>query len=126
MESVTIPLFGDRGTETDLEPAAGVAGEAWAARQFRGHNMRIRSNRTVHRVTFLLDERGVEVPAPQCHVGSFAAGRPWWKVYAPTLEEVSCGSCLTGHRSHRQPAGDCPQPSQLALDLDLDLDEYLT
>lgn len=80
--------------------------------------MRISRNHTVHRVTFLYDERGVEIPAPECHVGSFAAGRPWWKVYAPTPEQVSCGSCLTGHRGHRHPAGDDTQPGQMAFDLD--------
>ncbi len=117
---MTLPLFGagGPGIDTGLEPVAGVAGEAWAAQQFRGQNMRIGRNHTVHRVTFLLDERGVEVPAPECHVGSFAAGRPWWRVYAPTPEQVSCGSCLTGHRGHRQPAGDRTQPGQLAFDLD--------
>lgn len=117
---MTLPLFGDGGPdpETDLEPVAGVAGEAWAARQFRGQNMRIGRNRTVHRVTFLHDERGVEIPAPDCHVDSFAVGRPWRKVYAPTPEQVSYGSCLTGHRGHRQPAGDGTQPGQLAFDVD--------
>lgn len=121
MGRVTLPLFANGGP--DLETVAGVAGEeAWAAGRFReAQNMRIGRNNTVHRVTFLLDERGVEIPAPECHVGSFAAGRPWWKVYAPTPEQVSCGSCLTGHCAHRQPVGERAQPGQLALDLGEDL-----
>jgi hypothetical protein len=76
----------------------GVPGEQWTARQFQGHNLRIGRNRTVHRVAFLPDERGVELPIPHCHTGYFAAGRPWWKVYSPTREPVDCGLCVDGRR----------------------------
>lgn len=114
---MTVPLFGDADGELDPEPVAGVAGEAWAARQFRGWSMRIGHNRTVHRVAFLQDDRGVEVPAPDCHVGSFAAGRPWWKVYVPTAESVTCGLCLTGHRGHGEIGRDGSEPRQLMLEL---------
>jgi hypothetical protein len=122
MVGVTVPLFGDGAPESDsdgAEPVAGAAGEAWAARQYQGWNLRISRNRTVHRVAFLVDERGVEIPAPQCHVGSFAAGRPWWKVYARTSDEVSCGLCLTAHRGHRWVGADGTEPGQLAFDLEL-------
>ena len=89
-------------TATDLErlsdDSAGVPGEEWAARQFHGHNLRIGRNRTVHRVSFLPDERGVEVPAPHCHTGYFSVGRPWWKVYSPTQDRVDCGLCLDSRR----------------------------
>jgi hypothetical protein len=115
---VTVPLFGD--ADGDLDPVAvpGAAGEEWAARQFRGWSLRIGRNRTVHRVTFLVDERGVEVPAPDCHVGSFAAGRPWWRVYVPTAESVTCGLCLTGHRGHGDAGRGVDEPGQLMLDLE--------
>ncbi|HEX3786151.1 MAG TPA: hypothetical protein VHX38_41430 [Pseudonocardiaceae bacterium] len=102
--------------EGESEPPPGVPGEEWAVRQFRGLNLRIGRNRTVHRVAFLLDERGIEVPAPDCHTGYFAVGRPWWKVYAPTAEHVDCGLCLERHRGRGREldAG----PHQLELNLD--------
>lgn len=111
----TAPLFGDSG-ELAGEPPPGVPGAEWAARQFRGHNLRIGRNRTVHRVAFLPDERGVDVPAPDCHTGYFAVGRPWWKVYEPTTERVDCGLCLDRHRGRGRDhdAG----PHQLRLNLD--------
>ena len=93
-----------RDLEQDADGSpGGVPGEEWAARQFHGHNLRIGRNRTVHRVSFLPDERGVEVPIPHCHTGYFAAGRPWWKVYSPTSDRVDCGLCLDGRRGRSQP-----------------------
>jgi hypothetical protein len=106
---VTVPLFGD-----NPEP---LPGEEWAIEQFHHYNLRIGRNRTVHRSTFLPDERGVQIPAPDCHAGYFAAGRPWWKVYTPTTDRVDCGLCLDGHRGHGQQA-DLPG-HQLTLEFDL-------
>jgi hypothetical protein len=102
----------------ELDPVGGSApGEAWAARQFAGRGLRIGRNRTVHRVAFVVDPRGVEVPAPDCHIGSFAAGRPWWTVYQPTTDQVDCVLCRTGRRSHPQPDPAELPGGQLALDL---------
>jgi hypothetical protein len=112
---MTVPLFGD--TAPDLTPPPGVPGEQWATQQFRHHNLRIGRNRTVHRVTFMTDERGVRIPAPDCHAGYFAAGRPWWRVYTPTSDRVDCGLCLDGHRGHANPDHDDAHGRQLALDL---------
>ncbi len=109
-----VPLFGDSGG-LEVEPPPGVPGEEWAVGQFRERNLRIGRNRTVHRVAFLRDERGVEIPAPDCHTGYFAVGRPWWKVYSPTTERVDCGLCLDGHRG-RGRDGD-PGPHQLQFNL---------
>jgi hypothetical protein len=111
----TVSLFGDGG-ELDSEPPLGAPGEEWAARQFRGHNLRIGRNRTVHRVAFLPDERGVDVPAPDCHTGYFAVGRPWWKVYEPTMERVDCGLCLDSHRGRGRGA----ETGSYQLELNLD------
>jgi hypothetical protein len=116
---VTAPLFGGAVPDVDLRPPPGVPGEVWAAEQFRHRNLRIGRNRTVHRTAFLPDERGTEIPAPDCHAGSFAAGRPWWHVYTPTSDRVDCGLCLDGHRGHRQPDPDGDLGYQLALDLDV-------
>jgi hypothetical protein len=108
---VTIPLFGDPPA---ADPPTGAPGEAWAAEQYQGKGLRIGRNRTVHRVGFVIDERGVRIPAPDCHAGYFAAGRPWWQVYSPTSDPVDCGLCLDARRTTTRssaPAG------QLALDL---------
>ncbi|GGS20590.1 hypothetical protein GCM10010171_11560 [Actinokineospora fastidiosa] len=112
---MTVPLFGETAPEADSPPPAGVPGEQWAAGQFRGRALRIGRNRTVHRVSFLPDERGVEIPAPDCHTGYFAVGRPWWRVYTPTTDRVDCGLCLNGHRGRSGP--ESPE-AQLALPLD--------
>ena len=101
--------------QADESSPGGVPGEEWAARQFHGHNLRIGRNRTVHRVAFLPDERGVEVPIPHCHTGYFAAGRPWWKVYSPTSDQVDCGLCLDSRRGRAQP--DEAGPHQLEFNL---------
>ncbi|WP_309111218.1 hypothetical protein [Saccharothrix sp.] len=111
---MTLPLFGDPAPGPDLDPHPGVPGEAWAADQFRGRGLRIGRNRTVHRAGFVLDERGVEIPAPDCHAGYFAAGRPWWQVYFPTTDPVDCGLCLDARRHSSAPQR---LPGQLTLDL---------
>lgn len=114
---MTVPLFGDAVPDIDIGPSPGVPGEQWASQQFRHRNLRIGRNRTVHRTAFLSDERGVDIPAPDCHAGSFAAGRPWWKVYTPTTDRVDCGLCLDSHRGHTLPDHDDPRGHQLSLDL---------
>ncbi len=48
-----------------------------------GQNMRIGRNRTVHRVTFPLDDHEVEIPAPQYHVGSPPADRGGRSTHRP-------------------------------------------
>ena len=101
--------------DLDVGSPGGAPGEEWAARQFLGHNLRIGRNRTVHRVAFLPDERGVELPIPHCHTGYFAAGRPWWKVYSPTQDLVNCGLCLDGRRGRHQTDDD--RPHQLEFNL---------
>jgi hypothetical protein len=114
---MTVPLFGDADPDIDLQAPPGVPGELWAVRQFRHRNLRIGHNRTVHRTAFLDDERGVEIPAPACHAGYFAAGRPWWRVYTPTADRIDCGLCLNSHRGHPQPDNDDAPGRQLALEL---------
>lgn len=74
----------------------------------------------MHRVTFVVDERGVEIPAPDCHVGYFAAGRPWWSPYTPTLDPVDRALCLNGRLQHPQPERAELLGGQLALDLTLE------
>ena len=112
----TVPLFGDAAPDTDAPPP-GVPGESWAVRRFQDRNLRIGHNRTVHRTTFLSDERGVEIPAPACHAGYFAAGRPWWHVYNPTTDRIDCGLCRNSHRGHQSPDDDDAAARQLTLDL---------
>lgn len=114
---MTVPLFGDAGPDVDLLSPPGVPGEQWASQQFRHRNLRIGRNRTVHRTTFLSDQRGIEIPAPDCHAGYFAAGRPWWMAYTPTADRVDCGLCLDSHRGHSLPDHDDTLGRQLALDL---------
>ncbi|HVV23641.1 MAG TPA: hypothetical protein VHF06_29660 [Pseudonocardiaceae bacterium] len=114
---MTVPLFGDAVPDIDIGPSPGVPGEQWASQQFRHRNLRIGRNRTVHRTAFLSDERGIDIPAPDCHAGSFTAGRPWWKVYTPTTDRVDCGLCLDSHRGHALPDHDDPRGHQLSLDL---------
>lgn len=116
---MTAPLFGDVTQDLDLQPPDGVPGEVWAAEQFRRRNLRIGRNRTVHRTAFLPDERGMEIPAPACHAGSFAAGRPWWRVYTPTNDRIDCGLCRDGHRGHGQLDRADSLGNQLALELDV-------
>jgi hypothetical protein len=114
---VTASLFGDPPPDLDVAPPPGVPGELWAAEQLRHRNLRIGRNHTVHRTAFLPDERGMEIPAPACHAGYFAAGRPWWKVYTPTTDRVDCGLCLDGHRGHGHYDRADELGRQLALDL---------
>jgi hypothetical protein len=111
---MTVPLFGDAQPEV---PPPGVPGEQWAVRQFQHRNLRIGHNRTVHRTAFLSDERGVEIPAPDCHAGYFAAGRPWWQVYLPTSDRIDCGLCLNSHRGHAAATDDEARGFQLMFDL---------
>ncbi|MGW4094904.1 hypothetical protein [Nocardia sp. NPDC004750] len=112
------PLFGPDPLDMEPEPPSrGAPGEAWAVRQYRGKGLRIGRNRTVHRVAFVEDERGMTIPAPDCHAGYYAAGRPWWMVYGPTTDQVNCQLCLHSHRPGADPARSPAAGDQLALDL---------
>lgn len=110
-------LFGE---DAEVEPpSTTVPGEAWAARQYRGRGLRIGRNRTVHRAGFVVDNRDMEIPAPDCHAGYFAGGRPWWTVYTPTTDAVDCALCLNGRRQHPPAEQAELVGGQLALDLAL-------
>ena len=115
--AVTATLFGP-DTDTPEPVPDTVPGEAWAVRQYRGGRaLRIGRNRTVHRIAFVEDSRGVEIPQPDCHIGSFGGGRAWWTIYTPTTDPVDCVLCLTGRRQHPLPGAPVPLGGQLALDL---------
>lgn len=119
---MTVPLPIDAAL-VDVVPEnapVGVPGEAWATLQYvRAGGLRIGRNRTVHRVTTLDDDRGIAVPAPDCHQGYFPGGEPWHRRFTPTSEPVNCGNCLDKRRGSPTPgaAVNGGGAGQLALDL---------